>query len=228
MRHMNRYRYSLLAGLLALSACGPEKPIASAPPPPPAPVPIPVRPTPPDYAPASIVIPPLDSDGLFHSVNRNITPAQTSWNLRSAFNVAALNCNLPQHAEIVVNYRAFLRTHARALTAINRQVDAEFRAKYGGRFIPLRETYMTEVYNHFALPPTLRNFCDAVLAVSRDATTIKPADLDAFAARSLPNIEIVFDDFYRRYAKYRTDLAAWEAQYGAKLNSQSGAGITSQ
>ena len=77
-----------------------------------------------------------------------------------------------------------------------------------------REKYMTEVYNHFALPPTLDAFCTAVLAVSRDAIPLKSAELEPFAARSLPNVEVVFDDFYRRYDAYRLALADWTARYG--------------
>ncbi len=208
---------------MALNACGPETPVASAPPPPPPkPEPIPQRPYPPNGASPNFVLPSIGTDGLYRSVNRNITPAQTLWNLRSAYNVAALNCHKPQHADIVVGYRAFLRNHSRTLSAANRQVDTEFRNLHGARFIPHRETYMTEVYNHFAFPPTLDDFCDAVLALNRDVATVKSADLQEFAQRSLPNVEIVFDDFYRRYAQYRTDLAAWEGRYGAQVNSQSG------
>jgi hypothetical protein len=73
---------------------------------------------------------------------------------------------------------------------------------------------MTEVYNHFAGPPTLPAFCDAALAMSNEAKLVKLGQLDAFAARSLPSLEIVFDDFYRRYDQYRVDLAAWEAKWG--------------
>jgi hypothetical protein len=136
------------------------------------------------------------------------------WNLRSAYNVAALNCPEPAFGEIVVNYRAFLKAHAKALTAFNRKVDAEFKAKYGAGYIAPREKFMTEVYNHYALPPTLTAFCKAVLAVSRDAVALKSADLEAFSTRSLPNVEIVFDDFYRRYGAYRAALANWTARYG--------------
>jgi hypothetical protein len=105
------------------------------------------------------------------------------------------------------------------LKAANSKVDAEFKQRYGAKFIGPREEYMTSVYNHFALPPTLPDFCDAVLAVSRDAVTIKPVDLEAFAVRSLPNIEIVFDDFYRRYDAYRADLAIWQARYGRSTSA---------
>ena len=75
---------------------------------------------------------------------------------------------------------------------------------------------MTGVYNHFALPPTQPGFCAAVMAVGREARTIRSADLGNFAMRSLPSIEVVFDDFYRRYDQYRANLAAWEARYGTR------------
>ena len=212
------------AGVLAIVACAPAKQAVVVapppPPPPPAPAAIPPRPTPPNNAPPNLVPPPIEANGLFRSVNRGISVAQTTWNLRSAYNVAALNCSQPQHAEIVVNYRAFLRAHSSALAAVNRKVDAEFRDRYGARFIASRERYMTEVYNHYALPPTLTDFCDAALAVSRDAIPVRSADLDAFTARSLPNIEIVFDDFYRRYLAYRTALAQWDARYGTPVSGQ--------
>jgi hypothetical protein len=82
-----------------------------------------------------------------------------------------------------------------------------------------REKYMTEVYNHYALPPVMTEFCNAVLAMSRDSVAIKTTELAAFTSRSLPSIEIVYDDFFRRYAQYRTDLAAWEAKYGVLVNA---------
>jgi len=182
-------------------------------PPPPPPIIIPQRPYPPDQAPANVALPALGADGLYYSPNRNITPAQALWNLRSAYNVAALNCPEPQRGEITANYKAFLRAHAKTLTATNRQVDTEYRKKYGARFIAPREQFMTYVYNHFAFPPTLTAFCNASLAMSRNAKAVKSAQLQTFAANELPAIEIVFDDFKRRYAKYRTDLAAWDAQY---------------
>jgi hypothetical protein len=204
------------AGLLA--GCGEKAPPpAPLPPPPPPPVVIviPPKPTPPNGASANLRVPPADAAGLRYSVNRNITPAQTLWNLRSAYNVAALNCHDPRHVDILTNYKAFLKAHQATLTKANKTVDTEFRKKYGASFIAPREKYMTEVYNHFALPPTMSDFCTAVLAVSRDALAIKSADLEGFASRSLPNIEVVFDDFYRKYDDYRVRLAEWQSKYAA-------------
>lgn len=207
------------AGLaLVLASCA-KAPPPPTPPPPPKIVIVPPKPMPPNGAAPTFAIPRADANGLRQSVNRNISPSQALWNLRSAYNVAALNCSAAKHADILPRYRAFLTTNAKVLTLTNKTVDAEFRKKYGASFVRPREEYMTAVYNHFALPPTLTDFCDAVMAVSRDGMTVKPADLQAFAVLNLPNIEVVFDDFYRRYEKYRVDLAAWEAQYGQSANT---------
>ena len=191
-----------------------KKPLPPPPPPPPVIViPPPPRPTPPNGASAAVPVPPLGADGLFKSVNRQITPAQTVWNFRSGYNVAALNCRDPKYDPIVIGYRAFLKKHAKGLTLANRKVDAEFRAVYGARFIPNREKYMTAVYNHFAAPPVQPQFCDAVMAVNNDVPALKLAGLTDFAQRNLPNIEIVFDEFYRQFAKYQADAAAWDTRY---------------
>jgi hypothetical protein len=193
-----------------------KKPLPPPPPPPPPVIviPPPPRPTPPNGASAAVVVPPIGADGLFQSVNRKITPAQTLWNFRAAYNVAALNCRDPKYDPIVIGYRAFLKKYAKGLVLANRKVDAEFRAQYGARFIPSREKYMTAVYNHFAAPPVQPQFCDAVMAVNKDVATLKLAGLTDFAQRNLPNIEIVFDEFYRQFAKYQADAAAWDARYG--------------
>lgn len=203
--------------LMASAADAKKKKPVLPPPPPPAPAQkwifVPWKPSPPNNASPNFVTPPLAADGLRVSVNRNISPAQTTWNLRSGYNVAALNCLDPKHAQIVVNYRAFLRTHAKALRAANLKIDSEWRAKYGASFVRNREKFMTEVYNRFAMPPTLPSFCDAALAMSNDAKLVKVGALEPFAATSLPSLEIVFDDFYRRYDQYKVDLAAWETKW---------------
>lgn len=218
----------MLGCAAALAASNAEARKKQPPPPPPPPPPLivlppPPRPMPPNGASAAVPVPPIGADGLFQSVNRQITPAQTVWNFRSAFNVAALNCRDTKYDPVLIGYRAFLKKHAKALSLANRKVDAEFRALYGARFIPNREKYMTAVYNHFAAPPTQPQFCDAVMAVNKDVTTLTLAGLTDFAQRNLPNIEIVFDEFYRQFAKYQVDAAAWDARFGTPATSASAA-----
>jgi hypothetical protein len=203
-----------VAAVAALAGCGPKKPVAIQLPPPPAIV-VPPQPQPPIGAPANLVVPPLDAMGVRHTINVGISTAQTTWNLRSAYNVAALNCLEPKHAQIVVNYRAFLRAQAKKLTAVNKAVDQEFKTRYGNGFVPPREAYMTQVYNYFALPPTLPAFCDAALVMSNEAATVPSSELDSFAARTLPMLERVFLEFYRSYDQYRVDLAGWQRKYMA-------------
>lgn len=201
--------------MAASPALAKRKP-APVPPPPPAPryVYVDWKPVPPEFGPPNLSYPAPGPDGVRPSVNRNISPAQTLWNLRSGFNVAALNCLNPKHAAVLVNYKSFLKTHAKTLKATNAKVDAEWRARYGAGFVKPREKYMTEVYNHFAIPPIKSAFCDAALAMSNDAKAVKTADLSKFAATALPNLEIVFDDFFRRYDQYYAATAAWETKWG--------------
>lgn len=176
---------------------------------------VPPQPMPPRGASPNLMVPPMNALGVRQTVNTGLSTAQATWNLRSAYNVAALNCLQPEHAQIVVNYREFLKAHAKKLTAVNKAVDQEFKAKHGTRFIPPREAYMTQVYNYFALPPTLPSFCDAALVVSQEAATVTSADLDSFAARGLSQIELVFLQFYQSYDQYRDDLNAWQRKYMA-------------
>jgi hypothetical protein len=204
----------LLAVVASSSAEARRRPPPPPPPPPPAPVVvIPFRPIPPNGASPNFLPPMRGPDGLYPSVNRKISPSQTVWNFRSGFNVAALNCSRTDYPTMIDSYRTFLRTHLRGLSAANRAFDSEFRSRYGARFVAPREKYMTEVYNHFALPMTINDFCKAMALFSSEAQTVPVAQLQAFAARSLPSIEIVFDDFYSRYEQWRTDAAAWDARY---------------
>jgi hypothetical protein len=222
---MRSAKFALVAGavMAALALSGPaearkKKKKDETPPPVQIVVVIPPQPRPPLGAPPTMSVPQRDPvTGFRRTVNSEITPAQTTWNLRSAYNVAALNCQRTEHAQIVVNYRTFLRRLALPLTAANRAVDREFRLKHGVRYIPPREAYMTQVYNYFALPPTQPAFCDAVMAMSVEGNTVPAKDLGAFAARSLPALERVFLDFYNSYDQYRTDLAAWQARYAPPL-----------
>jgi len=200
-----------LAALAALSACGPKAPPQETPPPPV--VVIPPKPYPPLGAPPNIATPPVDAYGVRRTINTGLSATQTIWNLRSAYNVAALNCTKPEHAAILENYRAYLKAHAKQLTAANKGVDAEFKARIGTAFVKSREAYMTQVYNYFALPPTLPLFCDAALAMSHEMKLAKSADLATVSARGLARLDQVFKDFFTGYDQYRADLAAWQSRY---------------
>ena len=227
---MTHSRSIRLIALTALLVGAPVFARHAPPPPPPAPLPppppvveaTPPRPMPPGAAAFNIVPPPIGSDGQRVSPNRNITPAQMLWNLRSGWNVAALNCPMPQYEAVSDGYRGFLKRNAKVLKATNSAIDGEFRAQYGPKAGKIREAYMTQVYNHFSLPPTLVHFCDAAAAMTRDIASIPGKDLTAFAARELPTLEVVFDNFYDSYAAYTVASLAWDRRYGQLYDAMYG------
>ena len=209
-------RWRMVAGAalaMVLAACAQTPPPPPPPPPPPV-AEIPPRPIPPDGAAPGLITPQVDAEGQRESVNRKVSTNQIMWNLRSAYTVAALDCQDPRNAEIVPHYREFLIRNAKVLKAVYDHMDHEFRAKYGRGGETLRDDYLTTLYNHYALPPTKAEFCDVVDLIMQEGAQIPPEALDAFAAAKVPLIEKVFDDFYERYDKYRNALAAWDEKYG--------------
>lgn len=200
----------VVAGIAALAGCAAPPPAPVAPPPQ---IAIPPRPTPPMGSATNLTTPPVNALGVRETVNLGLTQAQTTWNLRSALNVAALNCLDPQYAPILTNYGQFLDLHEKSLRSANKELDAQFRERHGKTFIPARETYQTQVYNYFALPPTLPAFCDQAMIVSQEAAAIPAGELDMFAMTALPRIDSVFLEFFNDYDRYRREVAMWDAQY---------------
>ena len=208
------YAGAVLAATTVLAACA-SQPVAPPPPPKQVAVVIPPKPYPPLGASPNFTTPPMDANGIRHTVNVGLSPEQIVWNLRSAYNVAALNCQKSEHAAILDGYGAFLKKNSRVLASVNRKLDKMYRADHGSKYIHARERYQTQVYNYFAFPPTLPAFCDAVLQMSRQMQASPPADLTDYAATELPQIDSVFGEFFNSFDQYRSDLAAWEARYGA-------------
>ncbi len=206
------------SSMAALAACA-----TSAPPPPPAPqaqvraepIVIPARPTPPSGAVSAMTIPSVGSDGIRHTVNYNLTSAQKIWNMRSALNVAALNCRENEYASVLAAYKSLLTSKKRDLANANRDVGKEFRARFGSSARDEQDRYMTQVYNYFALPPAQHQFCTAATQIADEWLQTSPKNLTAFADHSLKKFETVFENFFQSYEQYRTNLAMWDARYGS-------------
>lgn len=201
-------------GLAVLAGCATPPLPPPPPPPPPPPVVIPPMPFPPLGAAAGMVIPATDDFGIRRTPNYRLTSVQTTWNLRSALNVAALNCMKPEHSEILPAYKLLLERHTRKFADTNKELGGAFRSIYGTAYRDTMDDYLTQVYNYFALPPVQKAFCDVALEVSNESLAIQPAELDAFAAVSMPRIEAVFDDFFRAYEAYLEELRKWNGLYG--------------
>ena len=204
-----------MMGLALLARCvtPPTPPPPPPPPPPPVKV-IPPRPLPPGGATPTMYVPPRGLDGIRRTVNYGITTPQSVWNLRSALNVAALNCLDPRYDGLVDAYSSLLTTHKRQLARVNDQITQEYRAEYGrAEYRSAFDGYMTQVYNYFALPPAQRPFCDTAMQIASASLMVEEGGLEPFALANLPLIESVFDNFYTELEQYRVNVAAWDSQY---------------
>ena len=214
MQFKSIFRLSLLTALVAIAGCA--KPVPPAPPPPPPPVvvaPPPPIPTPPLYAAANLVIPPMGVDGQRITPNAGIGELETLWHMRSALNVAALNCTTAEHTELTDNYNSFLTTHSRVLNDANKAIEAKFRREQGADYRRIRDTHSTQVYNFFSLPPVKAEFCDVALLVSRQVVVTPSDQINTYAMTGLRLMEDVFDRFFASYEQYQRNLIAWNAKY---------------
>jgi len=193
-----------------LAACGHKAP----PPAPPPVVVIPPQPRPPMGAPENMTIPELATDGTRHTVNSDLSTQQTVWNFRSAFNVAALNCIDPKYAPILASYKHFLKVHDKALDKANAALTKDFKSSFGTAGMKTRESYQTQVYNYFAIPPVTASFCDAAVLVANDVMVLPAGQLEGYAPQGLARLEAPFKSFFDAYDQYRSDLIAWQARYG--------------
>lgn len=214
-------RLPLLGGLVltvtlaVLAGCAQKPP---PPPPPPPVVVIPPKPTPPMGAPENMTVPPVNANGTRQTVNSGISTPQAVWNLRSAYNVAALNCIEPQYAPILDGYKRFLTVYAKQLASANKEIDRSFRTQHAGvEAIRARETYQTQVYNFFSLPPVDSGFCQAAMEVSVELQTVDASQFENYAFSGLAKMEAPFKSFFDVYEQYKADLAAWQSRYGGGL-----------
>lgn len=211
---------TLALGSALLAACATPAP---APLPPPAPrqsvvEAVPYRPLPPGDAHYLMDIPARGPDGRRITVNSNLSDDQLVWNLRSAWNVAALNCLTPGYEPILQGYRAFLTGNVRPLKAVNDRIERSYTSRFRARrdAMVARDGYTTKVYNFFALPAARAGFCRAALDMSNRALAEPPTDPLSFARANFDGMLLPFDQFFVEYEAYQQASAQWDAKWGAQ------------
>jgi hypothetical protein len=156
-------------------------------------------------------------DGRRITINSNLTNDQLVWNLRSAWNVAALNCLAPEYEPILLGYRDFLTRNVKALKAVNDRLEKTYAGSYRSRrdAIVARDGYTTKVYNFFAEPAARAGFCRAALDMANRALAAPPTDALAFAQSNLEGLLVPFEQFFDEYEAYQRASAEWDAKWGA-------------
>ncbi len=209
-----------LGGAALLAGCAAKAP-PPPPPPPPPPVqevfePVPYRPLPPGGAHYVMTMPTRGPDGKRITVNSNIPDDQLVWNLRSAWNVAALNCLTPEYDPILQGYRAFLTKNVKPLKAINDRIEKSYTSRFKVKRDAMiaRDGYTTQVYNFFAEPAARAGFCRAALDMANRALVAPPTDPLAFSRANFDGLMVPFDQFFAEFEVYQQASTEWDAKWG--------------
>jgi hypothetical protein len=166
-------------------------------------------------------LPPRGPDGRRITVNSSLTDDHLVWHLRSAWNVAALNCLDPEYEPILQGYRAFLTNNVRSLKAVNDRIEAEYMKKHKPRraAIVARDGLTTQVYNFFALPAARAGFCRAALDMANRALAAPPKNPLLFARENFEGLLVPFETFFDEYEAYQRASAEWDAKWGAQYGA---------
>lgn len=210
-----------LAGAALLAGCAAKAP-PPPPPPPPPPVqevfePVPYRPLPPGGAYYVMTMPTRGPDGKRMTVNSDLSDDQLVWNLRSAWNVAALNCLTPEYDPILQGYRAFLTKNVKPLKAINNRIEKTYTSRFRVKRDAMiaRDGYTTKVYNFFAEPAARAGFCRAALDMANRSIAAPPTDPVAFSRANFDGLMVPFEQFFDEFEVYQQAAADWDAKWGA-------------
>lgn len=172
-------------------------------------------PRPPMGAAANLTIPARDAFGNYRTPNQGLSPAQTSWHVRAALNVAALACRDADEGMRVAAYNRLLTVQRQPLAAADAAVKAQYRTRHGAGWQSIYDRDMTRLYNFFAQPPAQSGFCAASREVLAESASLAPGQFEGFAAGALPRLEAPFIAFYRQYEDWRVADTAWrQARFG--------------
>ena len=90
---------------------------------------------------------------------------------------------------------------------------SELGKQNGNNGIAARDRLSTQLFNYFAQPPAQRDFCPRANEIAQLVSTTPTADVVAQAPLHLARLDQPFLDFYEAYARYQTDVRAWDAKY---------------
>lgn len=211
---MNYWGKILLVGLLAtVGACAPTPPPLPAPAPPPPVVYVPYRPQPPGNAALTQMLPGRGIDGQFVTANSGLTGERAFWQLRIGLNVAAIGCRGLEEATLVSAYNDIVKKHANIIRSTENSVIKQLGRETDTNGKAARDRLSTQLFNYFAQPPAQAAFCKTANELAQVVATTPSTALVDNAAAQLAQIDQPFVDFYEAYAKYQTDVAAWDARY---------------
>lgn len=214
---MNLSRKIVVAGLLAsVAACAPKAPAPSPPPPTPVAVVVPPRPLPPGNASLTQILPGRGIDGRFVTANSNISGDRAFWQMKIALNVAAIGCRGLEETTLVSAYNKIIKTHGKAIKSTEKAVITQLGKENRNNGIAPRDRLSTQLFNYFAQPPAQRQFCPRANEIAQIVSSTPTAQVIEQAPAHLARLDQPFVEFYEAYAKYQSDVVAWDAKYAPR------------
>ena len=112
------------------------------------------------------------------------------WQLRSALNVAALQCDFEPSLLTTSNYNAMLAQHKSELAGSFKLMGDYFNRTLGAKAGQKAfDQYGTRIYSSFSTVQAQRTFCQIAGSVGRDAIFAKRGTLSALAANRLGELK---------------------------------------
>jgi|TARA_R100000501_G_scaffold17919_4_gene35121 hypothetical protein len=150
------------------------------------------------------VLPSRDASGQFQTPNINLSEQEALFHFRAAMNVAALSCRVIPGMDVTAEYNAFIKKYVRTLAKANRTVEQYYIAEVeGGR--AARDAHLTALYNHFARPGTLSEFCPVAVKDVRAALDLPDttAAITEYSQTATAALEKIFQNHFAEIEKYQ-------------------------
>ncbi len=119
---------------------------------------------------------------------RATTPAETEanliWSMRSALNIAALQCQFSPFLATVATYNDFLKAHSEELARAVVTLQGHFRRYDGAKGQTTFDQYVTATYQSYSTLDAQYSFCEQAGLTGRETLTIRKGELGPVAQRN--------------------------------------------
>jgi hypothetical protein len=116
------------------------------------------------------------------------TAAHAVWSLRSALNVAALQCQFSPFLATVRNYNDLLKQHDSEFANAYKALETHFRRHDGAAGRRTFDSFTTRMYNSFSALDAQISFCGEAGRIGREALAVPHGDVRNFAIAAVQRL----------------------------------------
>ena len=127
-------------------------------------------------------------DGNFTGITRAETDAIILWNLRSALNLAALQCGFEPLLRTVPNYNGMLFNHKDELSSAYLQIQGYFKRTKKAAAQSAMDQFATRLISRYSTVFGQLGFCELAGKVGHESKFVSRGGLTAFAMAQVPRL----------------------------------------